>query len=186
VLTYKTHFNGDGEHLRRIVETEIEQGSREEAMNWVRRGIKDKVEVRYDSQVANEMFAVAKREHEAAVAAAEAEKKRRAEQRRRVFDTAKTEMKACLDGYNTNGVIIFTDLSVRDDGSCMTATVTVTGSWHILPYGSRLETAGILWRAWSTFTSASKPGEASLSLVDRVGNEVGGSRGSGNVWAQDK
>jgi hypothetical protein len=68
VTVYKKNFDvvpNRAEYLKRIVETEIEQGSKEEAMKWVQRGIKDKINAKYDSHIANEMFAQAQKEHEA-------------------------------------------------------------------------------------------------------------------------
>lgn len=67
-------------------------------------------------------------------------------------------------------------------------TLTVTNTWHFLPYQMRLQQAQVLWEGWATLHSPSKPDSARIILVDRNGNKVGGSRvwGGSLIWVQDK
>lgn len=66
--------------------------------------------------------------------------------------------------------------------------VSVTDTWHIAPYQTRLQTAQRLQQAWARIHSPDKPDEARISMVDEMGNEVGGSRvwGGTLIWVQEK
>lgn len=70
-------------------------------------------------------------------------------------------------------------------------TITVTNSWHYLPYQIRLQKAQTLWKTWAKARTASGSlrsdiDSARISLVDANGNKVGGSRAAGGslLWVK--
>lgn len=63
IAVYKKHFehvSDKPKYLKRIVETELELGSKTEAKQWIMKGIESNVPVEYDSAAAKEMLALAR------------------------------------------------------------------------------------------------------------------------------
>lgn len=67
-------------------------------------------------------------------------------------------------------------------------TITIADAWHYQPYQLRLQGAQDLWKIWAGIHFPDKPDTARVSIVDRHGNEVAGSRvwGGSLIWAQEK
>jgi hypothetical protein len=77
--------------LPRIVEYETKAGNIEEAKTWMKRGLEDQLKVEYKDPAAKELFAAAKKEHDAAKAEAarKAEEERKERARRQAIEDAK-------------------------------------------------------------------------------------------------
>jgi pyruvate/2-oxoglutarate dehydrogenase complex dihydrolipoamide acyltransferase (E2) component len=65
--------------------------------------------------------------------------------------------------------------------------ITVSNSFHAEPYQNRLQSAQTMWKIWAGIHSPSEPDKSFISIVDRLGNEVGGSRAIAGslIWVQD-
>ena len=78
-------------------------------------------------------------------------------------------------------------VSVRRIGnSTWEAKVTVSNLWHIQRYQVRLQEAQSLWEIWARIASPRDADSARIKIVDRRGNEVGGSRivAGSMIWVQ--
>lgn len=66
-------------------------------------------------------------------------------------------------------------------------TLTVGNRWHVRHYQVRLQDAQTLWRAWAATVSPEATDSARIKIVDRMGNEVGGSRllGGSLIWVKE-
>jgi hypothetical protein len=66
--------------------------------------------------------------------------------------------------------------------------ITVPNAFHRLHYQERLQAAQLLWQVWVTVLKPKDPDHARIKLVDRLGNEVGGSRALGGslIWVQER
>jgi hypothetical protein len=67
-----------------------------------------------------------------------------------------------------------------------TLTIVVTNYWHLRLYQIRLQDAQLLQRLWAKVYCPSDPDTARITIVDVLGNEVGGSRiwGGTMIWVQ--
>lgn len=74
-----------------------------------------------------------------------------------------------------------------DPGSQDKLIITVSNQWHTEPYQTRLQGAQMFWRTWAMIHSPDKPDTSRISIVDQMGNEVGGSRfmAGSMIWVQD-
>jgi len=66
--------------------------------------------------------------------------------------------------------------------------ITVPNAFHRLHYQERLQAAQLLWQMWVTALKPKNADHARIKLVDRLGNEVGGSRALGGslIWVQER
>jgi hypothetical protein len=66
--------------------------------------------------------------------------------------------------------------------------ITVPNAFHRLHYQERLQAAQLLWQVWVTVLKPKDADHARIKLVDRLGNEVGGSRALGGslIWVQER
>jgi len=66
--------------------------------------------------------------------------------------------------------------------------ITVPNAFHRLHYQERLQAAQLLWQVWVTVIKPKDADHARIKLVDRLGNEVGGSRALGGslIWVQER
>jgi hypothetical protein len=66
--------------------------------------------------------------------------------------------------------------------------ITVPNAFHRLHYQERLQAAQLLWQVWVTVLKPKDADYARIKLVDRLGNEVGGSRALGGsmIWVQER
>jgi hypothetical protein len=66
--------------------------------------------------------------------------------------------------------------------------ITVPNTFHRLHYQERLQAAQLLWQVWVTVLKPKDADYARVKLVDRLGNEVGGSRALGGslIWVQER
>jgi len=66
--------------------------------------------------------------------------------------------------------------------------IAVPNTFHRLHYQERLQAAQLLWQVWVTVLKPKDPDHARIKLVDRLGNEVGGSRALGGslIWVQER
>lgn len=64
--------------------------------------------------------------------------------------------------------------------------VTVSNAWHSMHYQVRLQKAQTLRNAWIRVHCPDDPGSGRIVLVDRNGNEVGGTGITGTVWVQER
>jgi hypothetical protein len=66
--------------------------------------------------------------------------------------------------------------------------ITVPNAFHRLHYQERLQAAQLLWQIWLTVLKSKDADHARIKLVDRLGNEVGGSRALGGslIWVQER
>ena len=130
-----------------------------------------------------EIFA-AKRAQEKAVerAKAEADAKVRADAEKRAqaeIDTYATVLRIVDPDGN-----LFTNVSSKGDE----LIVTVSNFWHFQPYQIRLQATQDLWAGWANLHSPKDVDKSRISIVDRNGNEVGGSRvwAGSLIWVQEK
>ncbi len=68
-----------------------------------------------------------------------------------------------------------------------TLIITVSNQWHIQHKQERLQGAQLFWKAWAMIHSPGEPDKSRISIVDELGNEVGGSRmwGGSLIWVQE-
>jgi hypothetical protein len=95
-----------------------------------------------------------------------------------------SELLTFIRSVDKNGDIV---VSVSQGNDSNTAKITVANQWHYEPYQMRLQTAQITWKAWAGFRSPKEPDKARIKIVDRMENEVGGSRiwGGSLIWVKD-
>lgn len=62
--------------------------------------------------------------------------------------------------------------------------IAVKNEWHTLPYQYRLQWAQVLSRTWADSTLLKNRDGARVRFVDIMGNEVGGTKWSGEIWVQ--
>jgi hypothetical protein len=74
-----------------------------------------------------------------------------------------------------------------DPGSQDKLIITVSNQWHTEPYQTRLQGAQMFWRTWAMIHSPDRLDTSRISIVDRMGNEVGGSRiiAGSMIWVQE-
>lgn len=97
---------------------------------------------------------------------------------RRKFESSLSALRSPLVG----------GVSVDRRGARWTVTVTVGNLWHVRAYQIRLQDAQQLWMMWSRVAPCESKDDARISIVDRQGNEVGGSHwlSGAMVWVQEK
>lgn len=91
-----------------------------------------------------------------------------------------------LDGI-ANVTVFLKRVGVKVKGELKTATITVAPDWHTEAYQNRLQLAQALQNIWAQETGGN-PDHARLSLIDQLGNEVGGSRvwAGSLIWVQER
>ncbi|MEP7341528.1 MAG: zinc ribbon domain-containing protein [Acidobacteriota bacterium] len=74
-----------------------------------------------------------------------------------------------------------------DDNNSDKLVITMKADWHYENKAIRKEAATMMWKLWAAIHSPGTPDIARLSLRDRAGNEVGGSRvlGGSLIWVGD-
>ena len=94
--------------LPRIVESFVKDGNHNEAKTWIKRGLDDNLKVEYKDAAAKELFAAAKKEHEASVANAAEEKRKNQEAAAKAKAEEDAKPKPTRANYNkiTNGMTI--------------------------------------------------------------------------------
>ena len=81
-----------------------------------------------------------------------------------------------IDLLNDSGMGAFVE-TVQYDGDARWIEITVRDAWHYEPYQIRLQAAQLLWESWTRGFCPSEDGPdyCRISLVDGMGNNVGGS-----------
>lgn len=107
-------------------------------------------------------------------------------------ETSQREVQALSNAYlavlNSARVKMVETVSVERIGSDIwKATITVDNIWHIRHKQIRLQDAQTLWAAWARIASPTKLDSARITIVDLLGNEVGGSRwlAGSLIWVND-
>lgn len=72
-------------------------------------------------------------------------------------------------------------------GSPHEIDIMVADGWAYQPYQKRLQWAQVLWRAWARIHTPQEPDKSRIVLVDRMDNEVGGSRSPQGslIWVKE-
>ena len=85
------------------------------------------------------------------------------------------------------GARLVSSVEVERLSKTWTATFTVENEWHLTHYQVRLQMAQALWNIWASIASPTDPDYARISIRDKMGNEVGGSRALGGslIWVQE-
>ncbi len=188
---------------QRIALFELQAGNKEEVRGWIKKGLDDGCTLVFNDPEGKALLAAEKKEWDERaakraeeMAKVEADAKRKAEEEREkqaaADASASKRQKENLNRFsaaidlaakkaNFQGI---TKISVQGDE----ATVTVVDSFHSLPYQNRLQFAQNLWKAWASIDSPNDVDKARISIVDRNGNEVGGSGflGGSTVWVQQQ
>jgi hypothetical protein len=94
------------------------------------------------------------------------------------------ELLAFIRTVDKNGDLI---INVTQGVDSNTAKITVANQWHDSGYQVRLQNAQLMWKSWAGFRSPKEPDKARIKILDRMGNEVGGSRiwGGSLIWVKD-
>jgi hypothetical protein len=99
---------------------------------------------------------------------------------------AQNDVDRFLDLINAidGATVWIVDADVLMLGQYPALRITMTDLWHRQSYQERLQGAQMLQRTWSRIYSPDRPDSARIKLVDRMGNEVGGSRviGGSVIW----
>lgn len=65
--------------------------------------------------------------------------------------------------------------------------IVVVNRWHLQPRPVRVHAARLLWQTWAKIHTAEDLDQSRIVLLDRSGNEVGGSRASAGstIWVKE-
>lgn len=196
VEVYKTHYErttDKSKYLSRIVETEIEQGSKADAKAWITKGIEGGVKAEYDSDAAKDLFAQATKEVEENRARIAREKEAGlAEEKRKIAEAGQAAQRRIND--NLDKFMLVVDKGNKAANKAMIrhvrvtsedkVIITVDNAWHLVTYQLRLQIAQNLWTQWVAIASPGDPDKARMQIVDHNGNEVGGYSVWNGVWVQ--
>ena len=105
--------------------------------------------------------------------------------RERILDEFSTRLK---DFASVAGGQIVESVSVRGEDDSWSAKLTVINDWHYAPYQVRLQCAQGFQAVFSSIACPENPDLAYISIVDYMGNEVGGSRWKAGslIWVANK
>jgi len=136
VAVYKDNFSFSKDkatHIKRIVEVEAEKGDKEEARKWVEKGFAEKLDVKYEGQAAQQVYAAVKKERDEQAAKKKAEEEARArhkaEEEAQAKQRAEGERRAAAqkseEEYEKDGLVLL-NKTVRATRGEVGFTVTGT------------------------------------------------------------
>lgn len=138
-------------------------------------------------RLAGDQLAAAKAERQERLAAEIARRERAEKAREHESRSLQAKKEAYISILETTGVRVVQSVSVTKISSHWQATLTVRDSWHRRHRQNRLQDAQVLWKTWALLASPDDLDRARIKILDRMGNEVGGSRllAGSMIWVQD-